>query len=62
MNAHTGHYAWHYQEVPAEEWDYDCTAPLILADLKIGGKKRQVVDARAQETASSTCSTARPAS
>ncbi len=43
VNAHTGHYAWHYQEVPAEEWDYDCTAPLILADLNIEGKKRQVI-------------------
>ena len=43
VNAHTGHYAWHYQEVPAEQWDYDCTAPLILADLNIAGKKRQVV-------------------
>jgi quinohemoprotein ethanol dehydrogenase len=43
VNAHSGHYVWHYQEVPAEEWDYDCTAPLILADLNIDGKKRQVI-------------------
>jgi quinohemoprotein ethanol dehydrogenase len=43
VNAHTGHYVWHYQEVPAEQWDYDCTAPLILADLNIGGKVRHVV-------------------
>ncbi|HWW78823.1 MAG TPA: PQQ-dependent dehydrogenase, methanol/ethanol family, partial [Steroidobacteraceae bacterium] len=43
VNAHTGHYAWHYQEVPAEQWDYDCTAPLILADLNIAGKQRQVI-------------------
>ena len=43
VNARTGHYAWHYQEVPAEQWDYDCTAPLMLADLKIGGRTRQVV-------------------
>ena len=43
VNAHTGHYVWHYQEVPAEQWDYDCTAPLILADLKIDGKVRQVI-------------------
>ena len=43
VNAHTGKYAWHYQEVPAEEWDYDCTAPLMLADLKIGGRVRQTV-------------------
>jgi len=43
VHAGTGHYAWHYQEVPAEEWDYDCTSPLILADLTIGGAKRQVI-------------------
>ena len=43
VHAGTGHYAWHYQEVPAEEWDYDCTSPLILADLRIGGAKRQVI-------------------
>jgi quinohemoprotein ethanol dehydrogenase len=43
VDSRTGRYAWHYQEIPAEEWDYDCTAPLILADLKIGGKVRPVV-------------------
>jgi quinohemoprotein ethanol dehydrogenase len=43
VNAHTGRYAWHYQEVPEEQWDYDCTAPLILADLKIDGQPRQVI-------------------
>jgi quinohemoprotein ethanol dehydrogenase len=43
LHAANGHYAWHYQEVPAEQWDYDCTAPLILADLKIEGRVRQVI-------------------
>jgi quinohemoprotein ethanol dehydrogenase len=43
VNAHTGHYVWHYQEVPEEQWDYDCTAPLVLADLNIDGKARQVI-------------------
>ena len=43
VNAKTGHYVWHYQEVPAEQWDYDCTAPLMLADLRIDGRTRQVV-------------------
>jgi quinohemoprotein ethanol dehydrogenase len=43
LNAHTGHYVWHYQEVPEEQWDYNCTAPMILADLKIDGKVRQVI-------------------
>ena len=43
VSAKTGQYAWHYQEVPQEEWDYDCTAPMILADLQIDGKLRQVL-------------------
>lgn len=43
VNAKTGQYVWHYQEVPGEEWDYDCTAPLMLGDLTLHGKKRQVI-------------------
>jgi quinohemoprotein ethanol dehydrogenase len=43
VNAKTGKYVWHYQEVPGEQWDYDSTSPLILADLKIGGRDRQVI-------------------
>ena len=43
VDARTGHYRWHYQEIPAEEWDYDCTAGLILADLKIGRRTRRVI-------------------
>jgi quinohemoprotein ethanol dehydrogenase len=43
VDVKTGHYAWHYQEIPQEEWDYDCTSPLMIADLKIGGRTRQVI-------------------
>jgi quinohemoprotein ethanol dehydrogenase len=43
VDARTGKYRWHYQEIPAEEWDYDCTSPMILADLKLGGQVRPVV-------------------
>jgi quinohemoprotein ethanol dehydrogenase len=43
VDARTGHYRWHYQEIPGEEWDYDCTAPMILADLKIAGRVRPVL-------------------
>ena len=43
VNARTGRYVWHYQEIPGEEWDYDCTSPLMLADLKIGGHLRHVI-------------------
>jgi quinohemoprotein ethanol dehydrogenase len=43
VHARTGAYAWHYQEVPGEEWDYDSTSPLMLADLMIDGRERQVI-------------------
>ncbi len=43
VDASTGEYKWHYQMVPNEEWDYTCTQPMMLADLEIGGKTRQVI-------------------
>jgi PQQ-dependent dehydrogenase (methanol/ethanol family) len=43
VNADTGKYAWHYQSVPGDEWDYDVTNPLMTADLKIDGKMRHVL-------------------
>jgi quinohemoprotein ethanol dehydrogenase len=43
VNADDGHYVWHYQEVPGEEWDYDCTSSIILADLKLEGRMRHVL-------------------
>ena len=43
VDARTGRYRWHYQEIPAEEWDYDCTNPPILADLKLHGRLTPVV-------------------
>jgi quinohemoprotein ethanol dehydrogenase len=43
VNADTGAYAWHYQVVPGEAWDYDATSPLMLADLKIDGRSRRVL-------------------
>jgi len=36
VNADTGAYVWHYQEAPGEEWDFDATSPLMIADLKFG--------------------------
>jgi len=43
VNVDTGKYAWHYQMVPNEQWDFTCTQPIVLADMKIGGRKRQVL-------------------
>lgn len=43
VNADTGEYAWHYQEVPGDMWDYDADESIVLADLTIGGKPRKVL-------------------
>jgi PQQ-dependent dehydrogenase (methanol/ethanol family) len=42
LNADTGEYVWHYQETPGDEWDYDNTNPIMLADLPFPGGKRHV--------------------
>ena len=39
----TGEYVWHYQTTPGETWDYTATQHMILADLEIDGKDRQVL-------------------
>ena len=39
----TGKLVWYYQEVPGDNWDYDSIADLMLLDLNIGGRTRQVV-------------------
>jgi len=39
----SGEYVWHYQESPADEWDYDSAQQIILADLCIDGQVRQVL-------------------
>jgi PQQ-dependent dehydrogenase (methanol/ethanol family) len=39
----TGEYVWHYQTTPGESWDYTATQSLILADIAVGGKPRQVI-------------------
>lgn len=43
VKARTGEHVWHYQEVPGEQWDYDSTSPLMLADLTIAGRVRQAI-------------------
>jgi quinohemoprotein ethanol dehydrogenase len=43
LRASTGELVWHYQVTPQENWDYDATQPLMLADLNIGGTPRKVI-------------------
>jgi quinohemoprotein ethanol dehydrogenase len=39
----TGEYVWHYQENPADEWDYDSAEQIILADISIDGQVRHLL-------------------
>ncbi len=39
----TGKYIWHYQTTPGDDWDFDSIADIMLADLNINGRQRQVV-------------------
>jgi len=43
VHARTGKYAWHYQTVPMDSFDFDNTAPLTLADITVDGQKKHVV-------------------
>jgi quinohemoprotein ethanol dehydrogenase len=43
LHADSGEYAWHYQATPGEEWDFDAVQQLVLADLKVDGKSREVL-------------------
>ncbi len=43
LKAATGEYVWHFQTTPAETWDYTATQPMMLADLTIAEKSRQVI-------------------
>jgi quinohemoprotein ethanol dehydrogenase len=43
LKAETGEYLWHYQEDPADAWDFDSDEDIILADLTLDGKPRKVL-------------------
>lgn len=43
LKAETGEYVWHFQEVPGDTWDFTATQQIILAELEIDGKAREVV-------------------
>lgn len=43
IHPETGRMAWYYQEVPADQWDYDSVQPMILTRLKFAGIDRDVL-------------------
>jgi quinohemoprotein ethanol dehydrogenase len=43
VEAKTGKYRWHFQQVHHDIWDYDSPNPVILFDVKINGRPRKAV-------------------
>jgi len=43
LRPRTGEYVWHYQQTPAESWDYTATQHIILADIPWRGQVRKVL-------------------
>jgi quinohemoprotein ethanol dehydrogenase len=43
VHADTGRYAWHFQEIPGEGWDYDTCNKFVLTDLNLDGQRRRVI-------------------
>lgn len=43
INPDTGRLVWHYQTSPGESWDYTATEQMVLTDLEVGGRVRQVL-------------------
>src|SRR2546429_1455526 len=41
VNAKTGAYAWHFQQVHHDLWDYDAASPVVLFDPVIDGQPRK---------------------
>lgn len=43
LNAETGDYKWHFQQVHHDIWDLDPTNPVILFDVEINGETRKAL-------------------
>ena len=49
IDAQTGEYRWHFQQVRHDIWDYDAPNPVILFDMEYEGAQRQAL-AQASKT------------
>ena len=41
VDAKTGEYRWHFQQVHHDIWDYDSPSPIVLFDAEIDGEERK---------------------
>jgi quinohemoprotein ethanol dehydrogenase len=39
----TGKYRWHFQQVHHDIWDYDAVNPVVLMDVRMGGRIRKAI-------------------
>ena len=49
VEARTGKYRWHFQQVHHDLWDFDAPNPVVLFDIELGGRTRKAV-AQASKT------------
>jgi quinohemoprotein ethanol dehydrogenase len=43
IDATTGKYRWHFQQVHHDLWDYDAPSPVVLFNVSVGGRERQAI-------------------
>jgi alcohol dehydrogenase (cytochrome c) len=43
IEAATGKYRWHFQQVHHDIWDYDASNPVILMDVNVDGRTRRAI-------------------
>jgi glucose dehydrogenase len=43
IEARTGKYRWHFQQVHHDIWDYDAVNPVVLMDVRMGGRMRKAI-------------------
>jgi len=43
IEATTGEYRWHFQQVHHDLWDYDAPSPVVLFDIEINGRMRKAL-------------------
>jgi alcohol dehydrogenase (cytochrome c) len=43
LDAMTGEYRWHFQQVHHDIWDYDAPSPVVLFDIEIDGRMRRAL-------------------
>jgi alcohol dehydrogenase (cytochrome c) len=49
LNLYTGRQKWWQQQIPGDQWGYSTVQPVLLYNIKIGGRKRRVVSVATKE-------------